>query len=150
MKAVIAAGKPRRPVEDSLVRLWHLPLLFLLIPLGALLGQIAGNVHFSLLERSIAAFIAWLILLGALGLAIPWLNRLDEFQQKIVWQGAGMAGFLALSHVVGFGLYLAVSEQSGALAPLLGSAPGVGAWAAALMIWGLERRARRVTRGARE
>lgn len=140
----------RAPIEGPLVRLWHLPLLFLLIPLGAVLGDVGGNPEFSFAMRAAAGLAAWLIPLVWLLLLVPWVNRLDEFQQKIVWQGAGTAGFAALSYVVAMGFYSTLTGNGLPLLVLIGSTPGMGALTAALMVMGLERRARRKTAGARE
>lgn len=140
----------RAPIEGPLVRLWHLPLLLLLIPAGALLGDVAGDLQFSFAVRTAAGLAAWLISLVWMLLLAPRVNRLDEFQQKIVWQGVGTAGFAALSYVVGMSFYFTLSGQDALLLLLIGSTPGMAALTAGLMIMGLERRARRQTAKARE
>ncbi len=143
------------PIDAPLVRAWYFLPIFMLAVFGMMLGGLVGGVArgqpLPFPVRAGAALAAWLLPMAGLILLRPWMNRLDEFQKQIVSQSVAWAGIWTVLYIVAMAFYftLMLPGIHGALV-MIGGAPGACAFAAAGMIWMLERRARRKTAGARE
>lgn len=138
-----------KAIDGPIVRLWHVLLMFLLFPAGIILGSMVESTQLPLPVRGAAGLAVWLSSLAGLLLLRRWTIRLDEFQQQIVWQSVGWAGIWTVIFIVAMSFYT-VLVNGGSPLGMIGGAPGLCAWVAAMMIMMQEGKARRATAGARE
>src|SRR5690606_5476808 len=97
------------------------------------LGSMVETTHLPMPMRAGAGLAGWLFPLAGAALLRPWTRRLDEFQQKIVWQSVSWAGVWTLMYVVGMSFYMVLLNDRSPLG-MIGGSPGLCAFAAALMI----------------
>ena len=97
-------------------------------------GAVIANDDVSFVARIAVAFLLWISVLALPGLIAMRSRRLDEMQQRLLWQAVAVGGLFIVSYLTAMAAYFTLTSNYGATALMVMAAQ---AGPMAVMVGGL-------------